>query len=65
MTGHDEPELYVLAFPSAGSALEWIATIPVPAEGQAFGWDPQEPGMIHLLARKTREIITGRVTALR
>jgi len=65
VTGHDEPELYVLAFPSAGSSLEWLATIPVPAEGQAFGWDPQEPGVIHLLARKTREIVTGRVTAPR
>lgn len=61
VTGHDEPELYVLEFPTAGSALAWKATIPVPIEGQAFGWDPQEPGLLYLLSRKTREIIAGRI----
>jgi hypothetical protein len=64
VTGHDEPELYVLEFPSAGPELKWVATIPVPAEGQAFGWDPVERSVIYLLARKTREIIVGRVTVL-
>ncbi|MBL9218507.1 MAG: hypothetical protein JNG82_08475 [Opitutaceae bacterium] len=61
VTGHDEPELYVLEFPTAGPALAWKATIPVPIEGQAFGWDPQEPGVIYLVARKTRQIIAGRI----
>lgn len=65
VTGHDEPELYVLEFPSAGPELRWVATIPVPAEGQAFGWDPLERGVIYLLSRKTREIIVGRVSVLR
>lgn len=61
VTGHDEPELYVLQFPTAGTVLQWKATIAVPIEGQAFGWDPGKPGTIYLLARKTREIIAGRV----
>jgi len=61
VTGHDEPELYVLQFPVAGPALKWVATIPVPAEGQAFGWDPGEPAVIYLIDRKTREIVAGRV----
>jgi len=61
VTGHDEPELYVLRFNNKDRLLEWIATVPVPAEGQAFSWDPQQPGVVHLILKRTREIITGRV----
>ena len=62
VTGHDNTELYVLQFPSAGPVLEWVATFPVPARGQAFGWDPVEQDVIHLLYRPTKEIVSGRVT---
>jgi hypothetical protein len=61
VTGHDHPELYVLAFPSAGSSLKWIATIPITTEGQAFGWDPTNPEILYTIGRKTREVIVGRV----
>lgn len=61
VTGHDEPELCVLEFPAAGPVLRWVASIPVPAEGQAFSWDPVEPGVVHLILKRTREVITGRV----
>lgn len=61
VTGHDEPQLYVLEFAESEHTLRWIATIPVPAEGQAFAWDPVERGVIHLILKRTREIITGRV----
>ena len=36
ITGHDATELYALEFPEAGSALRWVETIPISAEGQAF-----------------------------
>ncbi|MDZ4803150.1 MAG: hypothetical protein SGI92_33745 [Bryobacteraceae bacterium] len=62
VTGHDDPQLYVLAFPTAGPTLRWVATIPIPAHGQAFAWDPQNRGLIYLLARETLEIIVGRIT---
>ncbi len=62
VTGHDETELCVLEFPAAASTLRWVATIPMTAEGQAFAWDPVEPGVIHLILKRTREVITGRVT---
>lgn len=65
VTGHDQPELYVLAWPEGGSVLRWIATIPIPAAGQAFGWDPGENGVIYLLSRKGGEVIAGRVQAPR
>lgn len=62
VTGHDDPALYVLSFPKAGSTLGWLATVAVPIEGQAFGWDPANPDIVYLLApRKSREIIVGRV----
>lgn len=63
VTGHDEPELYVLRFPGEHRRLEWIATVSVPAEGQAFSFDPAEPGVVHVILKRTREIISGRVTA--
>jgi len=62
VTGHDEKELYVLSFPAAGTALTWIATLPIPAEGQAFGWDQADPMVLHLILKRTREVITGRLT---
>lgn len=61
-TGHDHPELFVLAFPEAGSVLKWIATIPITTEGQAFGWDPGKPGTLYTIGRKSREVIVGHVT---
>lgn len=62
LTGHDNPELYVLEFPKAGSVMRWIATIPIPAEGQAFAWDPAHPDQLYAIARKSKEIVVGRVT---
>jgi hypothetical protein len=62
-TGHDHPELYVLDFPTAGSSLKWIATVPITTEGQAFGWDPAEAGVLYTIGRRSREVIVGRVTA--
>ena len=65
LTGHDNTELYVVDFPKAGSVLKWIATMPFPSEGQAFCWDPHEPGTIWSIIEKTKEVIVGRITAPR
>jgi hypothetical protein len=62
VTGHDETELYVLDFPAAGPELSWVATVAVPAEGQAFGWDPVNPDQLCMILKRTKEIIVGRVT---
>ncbi len=61
LTGHDNTELYALEFPQAGSVLRWVATVPIPAEGQAFCWDPAEPGVLYTVLKRTREVIVGRV----
>lgn len=62
VTGHDAKELYLLGFPAAGAVLEWQATIPISAEGQAFCWDPVETNLLYSISRKTREVIVSRVT---
>ncbi|MCW5549282.1 MAG: hypothetical protein KIT44_09990 [Opitutaceae bacterium] len=62
VTGHDETELYLLSFPKAAATLQWVATVPMTAEGQSFAWDPVEPGVIHLIIKNERLVITGRVT---
>jgi hypothetical protein len=62
LTGHDNTELYVVAWPKAGSVLEWIATMPFPSEGQAFAWDPEDPGVLYSVLKRTKEVIVGRVT---
>ena len=62
VSGHDDRALFVLALPEAGSALKWIATIPISVQGQAFSWDPHEPGLLYTLSKQAREIIVGRVT---
>jgi hypothetical protein len=61
VTGHDNPEMYVLEFPEAGSVMRWVATFPIPAEGQAFAFDPTDPELVYVVLRRTTEIIAGRV----
>ncbi len=63
VTGHDDPELHVLEFPSSGPALHWRATIPMAPEGQAVIFDPADPQVLWGLVRRTREIVAGRLHA--
>ncbi len=62
VTGHDEKEWLVLSFPASGSTLDWVATVPMTAEGQSFAWDPVEPGVVHLILKRERKVISGRLT---
>ena len=61
VTGHDNTEMYVIDFPSAGSVMKWIATFPIPAEGQAFAFDPTQPDILYSILKRTKEVIVGRV----
>lgn len=62
VTGHDAKELYLLGFPANGVVLEWQATIPISAEGQAFCWDPVQTNLLYSISRRAREVIVSRVT---
>jgi hypothetical protein len=61
VTGHDNPEMYVLEFPEAGSVMRWVATFPLPVEGQAFAFDPTEPDIVYGVLKRTTEVIVGRL----
>lgn len=61
VTGHDEPYLYALSLPRAGSHLVWEETIAIPAAGQGFAWDPAEPWVLYTIDRGSREVIISRL----
>lgn len=62
LSGHDLPELYVMALPAAGGGvLEHLATIPMEAEGQAIDWDESQPGMLYGITRRSREILAMKI----
>jgi hypothetical protein len=61
VTGHDNPELYVLALPEAGSVLRWEDTVSIRAEGQAYGWDPSEPWTLYSIVKRERLVIKSQL----
>ena len=55
--GHDKPEMYVLARPTAGPKLIHLATIAIEARGQAFAWDRSDPDrIVFAIDRQRREV---------
>ncbi|MGA0562320.1 cycloisomerase [Ancylobacter sp. VNQ12] len=46
ISGHDNPELYVVAPPEMGSVMQWQETIPLEIGGQGFAFDPVQPGVV-------------------
>ncbi|WP_039996336.1 hypothetical protein [Sphingomonas sanxanigenens] len=57
LTGHDLPEIYVLAAPGEGPVMEHVATIAAPLEGQAWAWDRSAPRRIFGITRKAGEVV--------
>ena len=64
ITGHDEPEVYALALPEAGSVLRWVGTAPLDIAGQGIAWDRTQQGVIWGVVRD-KEKNENRVTAAR
>jgi hypothetical protein len=61
VTGHDRPELYVLRVPASGSVLDHVATIAIPTDGQAIGWDAKDKRLLWSIERKTKEVVATRI----
>jgi len=61
VTGHDLPELYVLALPDAGATLRHVATIAMPTAGQAIAWDSEESRTIWSINRPSHEVVRSRI----
>lgn len=60
VAGHDRQELYLLRLPRMGSVLEWVDTLAMGAEGQAFGWDPEDPEVLYTILKRERAVIESR-----
>jgi hypothetical protein len=61
ITGHDRPELYVLALPKTGQVLTHLATVDLPFEGQAFAFDHSRPGVVFGIGRAEHEVLAVRL----
>ncbi|TWT98106.1 hypothetical protein Pla108_22630 [Botrimarina colliarenosi] len=61
-TGHDRPELYLLALPRCGSTLRLVETVALPIQGQAIAWDRSDEGVVYGIDRSKRQVIACRVT---
>jgi hypothetical protein len=62
LTGHDRPEMYVMAAPSMGPKLVHIATITIDVEGQAFTWDKSSSErIVYGISRPNREVRAFRI----
>lgn len=64
VTGHDRPELYVVALPEAGSTLRHIATMLIPTNGQAIAWDPKESRRLWAIERSSKELVASQIPPL-
>lgn len=59
VTGHDRPELYEVALPTAGSQLELRRTIGLATPGQAIDWDPARPRRLWSIDRASGEVVAS------
>jgi len=59
ISGHDDPEIYVMALPEEGSELDWRATIRLPGlNGQGIAWDRYDDGnILWAILRSTRQVL--------
>lgn len=65
LTGHDRPEMYVLAAPKMGPKLVHIATIDIDIEGQAFAWDKSsDERVVWGISRPNREVRAFRLPVI-
>lgn len=64
LSGHDKPEVYVLAAPRMGPKLIHVATISVDIEGQAIAWDDSAERVLIGISRSSREKRTFQIPAM-
>lgn len=59
LSGHDDPEIYVMALPEAGPELDWLATVRLPGlNGQGIAWDRSIDGnILWAILRSTRQVL--------
>jgi hypothetical protein len=60
-TGHDNPELYSLKLPKAGSILELVEIVPINNHGQGIAWDRSDPGVIYAISRPDKQVVVSKL----
>lgn len=61
LSGHDRPEIYLIAEPRAGRPLRLIAVVPVTTRGQAIAWDPRKPDRLWSIDRARKVVVASRI----
>jgi hypothetical protein len=61
VTGHDNPEVYAVQIPKAGSVLEHHATHNINIAGQGIAWDRSDPGVLWGIVRSTAHVVASRL----
>lgn len=61
LTGHDFKELYLMRFPAAGYALQWVKTLPAPFEGQGIAIDSDDDQTFWGISRSRKEVIRAKL----
>lgn len=61
LTGHDPAEIYQMSFPTAGSVMQWTATVPADIAGQGIAWDRSVGNVIYGIVRPERRVTATRV----
>lgn len=56
-TGHDRPEVYVMALPEHGSELRLVSVRPFPGAGQGIAFDRSRPGVLYGIIRSERLVV--------
>lgn len=59
LSGHDDPEIYVMSLPEAGVELDWRATVRLPGlNGQGIAWDRSvDENILWAILRGTRQVL--------
>jgi len=57
-TGHDEPEVYVLAVPPGGGILRLVSVVRMESAGQGIAYDPAS-SRLYSIQRATREVLAS------
>lgn len=60
-SGHDKPEIYVLAIPASGTVLRHVGTIAMASFGQAVDFDPGDGRLLWSIDRHSRTVFASRI----
>jgi len=60
-TGHDQPELYVMKLPKAGSILKFVKKLSINNDGQGIAWDRSNRGVIYTIKKKERLVVVSKI----